>query len=179
MNLGFHLNSVLRHGIGSRAVIFISPEMPWDVLRTNVQVIYKISVAILFYDCISSAFIYGCSETIAKTTKQMILFLTLLTGFTSKTVNLITTWLIMVVFFCYFFPFRIHRNDFFLVSSFYKYKVLLLYPLKILFYTSVMVLNFKIMNLTSYLVTSREVFVRLCFLECIYFIITSLFSPGL
>lgn len=114
MNLGFHLNSVLRHGIGSRAVIFISPEMPWDVLRTNVQVIYKISVAILFYDCISSAFIYGCSETIAKTTKQMILFLTLLTGFTSKTVNLITTWLIMVVFFCYFFPFRIHRNDFFL-----------------------------------------------------------------
>lgn len=86
----------------------------------------------------------------------------------------------MVVFFAIFLPFGIHKNDFcFLTSSFYKYEVLLLYPLKIVFYTNVMVLNFEIINFISYLVTIREVFVRLCYFECTHFIFTSLFSPQL
>lgn len=67
-------------------------------------------------------------------TQQMILFLTLLIGFTSKTVSLITTWFIIVPFFLlYFYPLG-HIEMIcvgFLASSFYKYKVLLPYPLKI------------------------------------------------
>lgn len=108
------------------------------------------------------------------------ILLTLLTGFTSKTVRLITTCLIMVVVFAIFFTlWDTQKCVGFLVSSFCKYKVLL-YPFKIfVIYTSVMVLNFKIINLTSFLVTSSEVFVRLCYFECIYFVFMSLFSPQL
>lgn len=114
-------------------------------------------------------------------TKQMILFLTFLTGFTSKRVSSITTWLIMVRIFAFFFFFYplgyLEINCVcFLASFFYKYKVLLPYPVKIfLIYTSVMGLNFKIINLISSLMTSREVFVRLCYFECMYFIFISLF----
>lgn len=85
-------------------------------------------------------------------TKQMIL-LTLLTGFTSKTVSLITTWSIMVAFFgwswwhflLFFYPLGyIEVNCVcFLASPFYKYEVLLLHPLKIFVtYTRVMGYDF-------------------------------------
>lgn len=109
----------------------------------------------------------------------MILLLTFLTGFTSKTVSVIATWLILVAFFAIFYPLGYTEVIcvYFLASPFYKYKVLLLYPLKIfVIYTSVMVMILKISHLSSSLVTSREVFVRFCYFECIYFIFISLFS---
>lgn len=117
---------------------------------------------------------------------QMILSLTLLTGFTSKRVSLITAWLIMVGFFANFLPFEIHRNELCVVlhplsvkkESLKVYKVLLPYPVRILLiYTSVMGLNFKIINLISSLMASRVVFIKslLCYFECICFIFISLF----
>lgn len=68
-------------------------------------------MAVLFYDVFLQLLSMDALWDSSKNYTKQILLLTLLTDFTSKTVSLITTWLIMVAFFAGFLPFGIHRND--------------------------------------------------------------------